>query len=147
MGARLWSLPASPGRHFLYTISLYSSQAFSSVHFGKVITLILKAFLGVAEDSAIHLLWGKLRHWKVVVTFAPRMWASVDSSVSTLNLAVIPAGQTFYQMGFASLELPFSAGRHSAGLLPAYWLFCTPWMPGFSTIIRQDSSCWAQGCC
>lgn len=59
----------------------------------------------------------------MVVTLAPRMWASVDSSGSTLKLAVIPAGQTFYQMGFASLELPFSAGRHSAGLLPAYWLF------------------------
>lgn len=57
---------------------------------------------------------------------ASRMWASVDSSGSTLKLAAIPAGQTFYQLGFASLELPFSAGRHSAGLLPATGFYVLP---------------------
>lgn len=45
----------------------------------------------------------------MVVTLAPRKHASVDSFVSILNLAVIPAGQTSYQMGFASLDLCVSA--------------------------------------
>lgn len=76
----------------------------------------------------------------MVVTLDPRKHAAVDSSVSLLNLALIPAGQTFYQMGFASLELSFSAGKHSVGLVPAYWLLCTPWVPGFSSTMSQDSA-------